>query len=151
MRIKLASVCILACVFALPFAQPAKADLDYRCLNLCTNAGRTGTMCMAQCNHDKPKPPPSADLLSGTASVPDHNVLPTLHEGDGVILPKAKAASGKKTTDYSCMADCLKAKMQYQTCSDNCAVLEMPDGSKTAPAFKKMLSEDNAAPQPTPH
>ncbi|MDR3424503.1 MAG: hypothetical protein P4M13_05420 [Alphaproteobacteria bacterium] len=111
-------------------ALPAWADTDYRCLSLCLKEGCAQGRCLAACASDRGGAKPVSALKPPEGILSHHRILPDLRSIDrSVILPDQKPPSPyRKTTDYGCVAQCLGAKMQYQTCTDRCASVEMKNG-----------------------
>ena len=119
----------------LPFT--ARADTDYRCLNLCANSGKPASVCMTRCTYqaDNAKNsdgdmPPTDDLLS------KKRVLPTLQHpvDDKKIAPDAPTGTAAtESKDYKCVNQCLQAHMQYQTCNQQCTTITAADGTIIQP------------------
>ncbi|HEU0117739.1 MAG TPA: hypothetical protein VFR09_03820 [Alphaproteobacteria bacterium] len=127
----------------------ARADVDYRCLNLCKNNGQPTSVCMTQCSYNVPHaanvaPPPVMnsgvvtqsitpkatinDPIAEAYPVPNHNLLGTLRQGDDTILLQphtaATSTSDNPDRDYTCLNQCLQNGMRYQLCNESC--LNMP-------------------------
>lgn len=92
----------------------AWADMDYKCLNDCMNAGETTTICMPKCSY-------VADnkTLKDEKKKNPYNQFSDVETAE-VVKKYEEAAKAKKPLDYNCMPQCLKNDMQYQFCEEKC-------------------------------
>ncbi len=100
----------------------ARASMDYKCLTNCVNGGERSSICMPKCTY-------GADTESIEASekktkLNPHNQFGVMISPDSVIENKPKAVNKSKTMNYTCLAECLKNKSQYQFCEEKCVAVK---------------------------
>lgn len=108
-------------------AAPARADIDYACLNQCSASGRVAADCMSSCSYapknSVAKSPTAGDQVVGNrvfkAPVP-------VGKDEAVSVRPLQAAPEK---DYACLNQCVRNGATYAWCSEKCARPACPPGA----------------------
>ncbi|HUY67838.1 MAG TPA: hypothetical protein VMV79_00875 [Alphaproteobacteria bacterium] len=133
---------VFAGLVAASLSSAARADVDYRCLDLCMKQGASSSSCLAECTYDKPPPLTDGVESDDMTAVPQQQATHDLVQapvpaGNKIILPAPTAASAMTSAhpgiDYGCVNRCLHTGMQYDTCKGMCPEILPETTSPFAP------------------
>jgi hypothetical protein len=114
---------LLLMALIIGFAPPARAEVDYRCLNMCIGNGKSSPACMDQCTYNKPlaRLRPHIDAV-GTPPPDPHKVFKAPIPLSGMVVAHKDKNTGtqKPDKDYACYMQCLQNGMQPRMCNEQC-------------------------------
>ncbi|NBO17974.1 MAG: hypothetical protein EBV03_01885 [Proteobacteria bacterium] len=103
------------------FALPARADLDYQCLNTCKNSGNPTASCMDECRLTVAAPINKKSAPEAGSAT--HKQFDAPVKASSVVLPVEKKKLETRT-DYVCIQECLKGHLQYSLCQQRCTTVD---------------------------
>lgn len=110
---------LAAILSVLLVSTPAWADIDYRCLTLCKNAGGITGACVNQCSYTPKAKTATPKGQEGKA----HNTF------DAPVSPSVAAATPRTVkppvdrtlnTSHVCIQSCMRDGLQYGMCEAQC-------------------------------
>jgi hypothetical protein len=132
----LALLCVAGCLAGSPGV--ARADTDYRCLNVCLRGGKPGSKCLAQCTFT-PFPASQGPLSPAQAALQPlsrHSQFLAPNPSNDIVIfgPEAGPPIGTPqqslspttqplgpSTNYKCVRDCEATGYQHGYCVAGCS------------------------------
>ena len=121
---------LILLAFALFCATPTYANTEYRCLDLCRQAGKPAGDCMSVCTYTAKRASVTKDPVASVLG--NHRVFtPMQMAGDNVTVNK-DAPKPQPHKDYACFNQCLQTHIAYDMCDQGCTSLTLPNGKLLA-------------------